>query len=267
MPEKLQKNDSVVIHSSAIVGAGTRLAEDVEIGPYAIVGDQVELGAGCRIGPHAVITGRTRIGVGTRIFQFASVGEEPQDKKFAGEDSELIIGSNNTIREFATINRGTRDGGGVTRLGDDNWLMAYVHIAHDCQVGSHCVFANSTTLAGHVVVGDHVTFAGFAGAHQFCRIGDHAFLGMYGGVGQDVPAYVMVSGRPPRPRGINSEGLKRRGFDADQIRNIREAYKLVYRSGMAQDDALSQLRERIEQQPELESFIISIETGQRGLLR
>jgi len=256
-----------MIHPSAIVGAGAVVGDDVTIGPYAIVGDHVELGSGCSVGPHAVITGTTRIGIGTRIFQFASIGEEPQDKKFAGEDSELVIGSNNTIREFATINRGTRDGGGVTRLGDNNWLMAYVHVAHDCQVGSHCVFANGTTLAGHVVVGDHVTFAGFSGAHQFCRVGDHAFLGMYGGVGQDVPAYVMISGRPPRPRGINSEGLKRRGFGANQIRNIRQAYKLVYRSGLAQDDALNQLRGRLEQQPELERFISSIEAGQRGLLR
>ena len=155
----------------------------------------------------------------------------------------------------------------MTRLGDGNWLMAYVHIAHDCQVGSHCVFANGTTLAGHVVVGDHVTFAGFSGAHQFCRIGDHAFLGMYGGVGQDVPAYVMISGRPPRPRGINSEGLKRRGFDAGQIRNIREAYKLVYVRGLARDDALARLRELMDEQPELEAFVTSIEAGQRGLLR
>jgi len=256
-----------MIHPSAIVGAGARIAEDVEIGPYAIVGDDVELGKGCRVGPHAVITGRTRIGAGTRIFQFASIGEEPQDKKFAGEDSELEIGCDNTIREFVTINRGTADGGGVTRLGDGNWLMAYVHIAHDCQVGSHCVFANGTTLAGHVVVGDHVTFAGFSGAHQFCRIGDHAFLGMYGGVGQDVPAYVMISGRPPRPRGINSEGLKRRGFDSDQIRNIREAYKLVYVRGLAREEALARLRELMGEQPELEAFVTSIEAGQRGLLR
>ncbi|MEX0915487.1 MAG: acyl-ACP--UDP-N-acetylglucosamine O-acyltransferase, partial [Wenzhouxiangellaceae bacterium] len=187
--------------------------------------------------------------------------------KFAGEESDLEIGRNNTIREFVTINRGTCEGGGVTRLGDDNWLMAYVHIAHDCQVGSHCVFANGTTLAGHVVVGHHVTFAGFSGAHQFCRIGDHAFLGMYGGVGQDVPAYVMISGRPPRPRGINSEGLKRRGFDAVQIRNIREAYKLVYLRGTSREEALDQLRERLDDQPELELFIASIEAGQRGLLR
>jgi len=256
-----------MIHPSAIVGTGAVVAGDVTVGPYAVIGDHVELGAGVSIGPHAVVTGRTRIGPGTRIFQFASIGDEPQDKKFAGEDSRLVIGRNNTIREFATINRGTREGGGVTRLGDDNWLMAYVHVAHDCQVGSHCVFANGTTLAGHVVVGDHVTFAGFSGAHQFCRIGDHAFLGMYGGVGQDVPAYVMISGRPPRPRGINSEGLKRRGFDARQIRNIREAYKIVYRRGMAQEEALSQLRGRLDEQPELARFIESIEAGQRGLLR
>jgi len=256
-----------MIHPSAIVGAGASVADDVEIGPYAVIGDQVELSAGCRIGAHTVITGRTRIGARTRIFQFASIGEEPQDKKFAGEDSALVIGCDNTIREFATINRGTRDGGGVTRLGDDNWIMAYVHVAHDCQVGSHCVFANATTLAGHVVVGDHVTFAGFSGAHQFCRIGDHAFLGMYGGVGQDVPAYVMISGRPPRPRGINSEGLKRRGFAAQQIRNIRDAYKMVYKRGMAQDEALGQLRERLADQPELGPFISSIEAGKRGLLR
>ena len=260
-------NESARIHPSAIVGAGAKIADDVEIGPYAIVGDQVELAEGCRVGPHSVITGRTRIGAGTRILQFASIGEEPQDKKYAGEDSELEIGRDNTIREFVTINRGTLDGGGVTRLGDDNWLMAYVHIAHDCQVGSNCVFANGTTLAGHVVVGDHVTFAGFSGAHQFCRIGDHAFLGMYGGVGQDVPAYVMISGRPPRPRGINSEGLKRRGFDADQIRNIREAYKLVYIRGLAREEALARLRERVGEQPELVTFIESIEAGQRGLLR
>jgi len=262
-----KQNDSIMIHPSAIVGAGARIADDVEIGPYAIVGDQVELAEGCRVGPHAVITGRTRIGSGTRIFQFASVGEEPQDKKYAGEESGLEIGRDNTIREFVTINRGTADGGGVTRLGDGNWMMAYAHIAHDCQVGSHCVFANGTTLAGHVVVGDHVTFAGFSGAHQFCRIGDYAFLGMYGGVGQDVPAYVMISGRPPRPRGINSEGLKRRGFDASQIRNIREAYKLVYVRGLARDEALAQLRERLGEQPELEAFVTSIEAGQRGLLR
>jgi UDP-N-acetylglucosamine acyltransferase len=214
-----------------------------------------------------VVTGRTRVGPGTRIFQHASVGEEPQDKKYAGENSALEIGAGNTIREFVTINRGTADGGGTTRLGDDNWLMAYSHVAHDCQVGSHCVLANGTTLAGHVVVGDHVTFAGFSGAHQFCTIGPHAFLGMYGGVGQDVPAFVMVSGRPPRPRGINTEGLKRRGFDSARIRAIREAYRLVYRRGLPLEEALAELRARAADEPVLQTFVDSIEQGQRGLLR
>lgn len=256
-----------MIHPTAIVADGARIADDVEIGPYAVVGADVELAAGCRVGPHAVVTGRTRVGPGTRIFQHASVGEEPQDKKYAGENSALEIGAGNTIREFVTINRGTADGGGTTRLGDDNWLMAYSHIAHDCQVGSHCVLANGTTLAGHVVVGDHVTFAGFSGAHQFCTIGPHAFLGMYGGVGQDVPAFVMVSGRPPRPRGINTEGLKRRGFDSARIRAIREAYRLVYRRGMPLEEALAELRARAADEPVLQTFVDSIEQGQRGLLR
>lgn len=256
-----------MIHPTAIVADGARIADDVEIGPYAVVGADVELAAGCRIGPHAVVTGRTRVGPGTRIFQHASVGEEPQDKKYAGENSALEIGAGNTIREFVTINRGTADGGGTTRLGDDNWLMAYSHVAHDCQVGSHCVLANGTTLAGHVVVGDHVTFAGFSGAHQFCTIGPHAFLGMYGGVGQDVPAFVMVSGRPPRPRGINTKGLKRRGFDSARIRAIREAYRLVYRRGLPLEEALAELRARAAAAPVLQTFVDSIEQGQRGLLR
>lgn len=246
---------------------GARLADDVKVGAYAVIGSHVEIGAGSSIGPHAVITGWTRIGENNRIFQFASIGEEPQDKKFGGEESRLEIGNNNTIREFVTINRGTADGGGVTRLGDDNWLMAYCHIAHDCQVGSHTVFANGATLAGHVVVGDHVIFAGYSGAHQFCRIGDHAFLGMYGGVSQDVPAYVIVSGQPPRPRGINAEGLKRRGFSAAAIRNIREAYKILYLRGMSREDALAMLRERTGDQPELAALIETAEASTRGLLR
>ena len=256
-----------MIHPSAIVGEGARIADDVEIGPYAIVGDDVALAAGCRIGAHAVITGRTRIGSRTRIFQFASIGEEPQDKKYGGEDSALEIGADNTIREYVTINRGTADGGGATRIGDDNWIMAYSHIAHDCRIGSHCVLANGATLAGHVTVGDHVTFAGFSGAHQFCTIGAYAFLGMYGGVGQDVPAYVMISGRPPRPRGINAEGLKRRGFTPEAIRNIREAYRTVYRSGLTREQALTELHARLDGQPELAPFIATIQESQRGLLR
>src|SRR6056297_963805 len=251
------------IHEKALVDPAAEIADDVEIGPFSIIGPKVTIGPGCRIGPHVVLTGRTSLGKNTRIFQFASIGEEPQDKKYAGEDSELVIGRDNTIREYVTINRGTLDGGGVTELGDRNWLMAYSHVAHDCRVGSDCVFANGATLAGHVTVGDFVTFAGFSGAHQFVTIGSHAFLGMYGGVGQDVPAYVMVSGRPPRPRGINAEGLKRRGFDAEAIRAIREAYRL----GRPLEDALAELRGQSAEVPALAEFVASIETGQRGLLR
>lgn len=256
-----------MIHPTAIIEDGARLAADVEVGAYSLIGPQVEIGPGCRIGPHVVLTGRTRIGANNRIFQFASIGEEPQDKKYAGEDAELLIGDGNTIREYVTINRGTADGGGITRLGNNNWIMAYCHIAHDCQVGSNIVMANGATLAGHVIVGDHVIFAGYSGAHQFCRIGDHAFLGMYGGVAQDVPAYVMVSGQPPRPRGINSEGLKRRGFTAEQIRNIREAYRLIYRAGKSREDALSELEQRLPEQPELGIMIQSARASSRGLLR
>lgn len=256
-----------MIHRTAIIEDGARLGENVSVGPYTVIGPQVELGDNCWIGPHVVINGRTTIGSGTRIYQFASIGEAPQDKKYDGEDTAVEIGRDNTIREYVTINRGTTDDLGVTRLGDDNWLMAYSHIAHDCQVGSHTIFANGATLAGHVTVGDWVIFAGYSGAHQFCRIGAHAFLGMYGGVNQDVPAYVMASGQPPRPRGINAEGLKRRGFDAGQIRNIREAYRLVYRKGLPRDEAVAELRQRVDEQPELALMIESIEGSQRGLLR
>jgi len=256
-----------VIHPQAIVEPGAKLADDVEVGPFCVIGSEVEIEAGCRIDSHVVISGRTRIGRDNHIYSFASIGGEPQDKKYGGEDSALEIGVGNTIREYVTINRGTADGGGVTRLGDDNWLMAYCHIAHDCQVGSHNVMANGATLAGHVIVGDHVIFAGYSGAHQFCRIGDHAFLGMYGGVSQDVPAYVMVSDQPPRPRGVNSEGLKRRGFSETQIRNIREAYRTIYRSGLKRDEALDRLRERLPEQPELAPMIDSAAASERGLLR
>lgn len=256
-----------MIHRTAIIEDGARLGEGVAVGAYSLIGPEVEIGDGCWIGPHVVINGRTRIGPNCRIYQFASIGEAPQDKKYAGEDTGVEIGRDNTIREYVTINRGTSDDLGITRLGDDNWLMAYSHVAHDCQVGSHTVFANGATLAGHVTVGDWVIFAGYSGAHQFCQIGAHAFLGMYGGVNQDVPAYVMVSGQPPRPRGINAEGLKRRGFDAGQIRNIREAYRLLYRQGMQRADAIAELRSRVDEQPELALMIESIENSKRGLLR
>ncbi|WP_376695861.1 acyl-ACP--UDP-N-acetylglucosamine O-acyltransferase [Wenzhouxiangella sp. EGI_FJ10305] len=256
-----------MIHRTAIIEDGARLGDNVSVGAYSVIGPEVVIGDNCWIGPHVVINGRTSIDENCRIYQFASVGEAPQDKKYAGEDTAVEIGRDNTIREYVTINRGTADDIGVTRIGDDNWLMAYSHVAHDCQVGSHTVFANGATLAGHVIVGDWVIFAGYSGAHQFCRIGAHAFLGMYGGVNQDVPAYVMVSGQPPRPRGVNAEGLKRRGFDGAQIRNIREAYRLIYRKGLQRDEAVAELRARAAEQPELELMIESIENSQRGLLR
>lgn len=256
-----------MIHDRAIIESEATIGDNVRIGAYSIIGPDVEIGDNCDIGPHVVITGRTRIGAGSRIYQFASIGEAPQDKKYGGEDTSLVIGRDNTIREYVTINRGTEDGGGTTRLGDDNWLMAYCHVAHDCQVGSHTIFANGATLAGHVEVGDWVIFAGFSGAHQFCRIGEHAFLGMYGGVNQDVPAYVMVSGQPPRPRGINAEGLKRRGFGRNQIRNIREAYRTLYRAGLSRDEAIEALQARVEEQPEISPMIDSAVASTRGLLR
>ncbi len=256
-----------MIHPSAIIEPGAQIAPDARIGAFSLIGPEVEIGAGCEIGPHVVITGATRIGANNRIFQFASIGDEPQDKKYAGEASRLEIGDGNTIREYVTINRGTADGGGVTRLGNDNWLMAYCHVAHDCQLGSHIIMANGATLAGHVLVGNHVIFAGYSGAHQFCRIGDHAFLGMYGGVSQDVPAFVMVSGQPPRPRGINGEGLKRRGFSTEQVRHIREAYRTLYRSGLKRDEALEILRGRLPDQPAIGPMIDSAAASERGLLR
>lgn len=256
-----------MIHDRALIESKALIGDNVRIGAYTIIGPDVEIADNCEIGPHVVITGRTRIGAGSRIYQFASIGEAPQDKKYGGEDTSLVIGQDNTIREYVTINRGTEDGGGITRLGDDNWLMAYCHIAHDCQVGSHTVFANGATLAGHVEVGDWVIFAGFSGAHQFCRIGEHAFLGMYGGVNQDVPAYVMVSGQPPRPRGINAEGLKRRGFGRDQIRNIREAYRTLYREGLSRDEAIETLQARVDEQPEIRPMIDLVVASTRGLLR
>lgn len=255
------------VHPTAVVGDDVQLADDVTVGPYAVIGDGVTIGAGSEIGPHVVVRGPTTIGCRNRIFQFASVGEAPQDKKYGGEPTRLEIGDDNTIREFCTINRGTAQDTGVTRIGSDNWIMAYVHIAHDCVLGDHTILSNNVTLAGHVHVGDWAILSGFSGAHQFCRIGPHAFIGMYGAVGQDVPAYVLVAGQPPVPRTINTEGLKRRGFSDEQRRNLRQAYKLVYRNGTPLAEALDELDRRLPEQPELGPFIESIRASERGLLR
>ena len=256
-----------MIHSTALISDSAIIADDVQIGPFAIVGDQVEIGSGTRIDSHTVVNGPCKIGKDNHIYQFASIGDDPQDKKYADEPTRLEIGDRNTIREYCTISRGTVQDEGITSLGDDNWIMAYAHIAHDCRVGNHTIFANGATLAGHVHVGDWAIFAGFSGAHQFCHVGAHAFLGMYAGSSRDVPAYTMITGQPPAPRGINSEGLKRRGFTEEQIRNIKNAYKVVYRQGLKLADAIVELESRIGDQPELKLFVDSLRTSERGLIR
>lgn len=256
-----------MIHSSAIVSEKASIADDVEIGPYSIIGDGVEIGSGTRVDSHVVINGPTVIGRDNHIYQFASVGDDPQDKKYADEPTKLLVGNRNTIREFCTISRGTTQDKGETVIGDDNWIMAYVHIAHDCVIGDKTIMANNATLAGHVHVGDWVIFAGFSGVHQFCHVGAHSFLGMYSGVNRDVPAYTMVAGTPGVPRGINSEGLKRRDFSTDQIRNIKEAYRLVYRKGLKLNVAMDEIAERCETQPELQLFLDSLRSSDRGLIR
>jgi len=258
----------VNIHPSAIVDPGAYLSEGVEIGAFSIIGPNVEIGAHTLVGPHCSVHGPTTIGKDNRILGHAAIGGEAQDKKFAGERSELHIGDRNTIREFVTINRGTGGGGGVTRIGDDNWLLAYVHIAHDCQVGSHCIFSNNATLAGHVEIGDHVILSGFTGVHQFCRIGAHAFIGMGALVNGDIPPFVMVAKDDyARPRGINSEGLKRRGFEPERISAIRRAYRTVYLSGTPLQDARTQLAELAAGNGDVQTFLEFIGQGERGLVR
>ena len=257
-----------MIHGTAIVHPGARLAPDVEVGPYAIIGEHVEIGAGTRVGPHAVITGHTRIGRANRIFQFVSLGEEPQDKKYGGEPTRLEIGDGNTIREFCTFNTGTAQDVGVTRVGDDNWIMAYVHLAHDSQVASHTVLANMVTLAGHVTVSDHVILGGGAMVHQFCRVGVHAFVAGGSIVLRDVPPYVMAGGSTSaEPHGINSEGLKRRGFSPQTIESIRRAYKSLYRSGLGFEQAKQVIAEQAAGTPELQVMADFLASSTRGIVR
>ena len=255
------------IHPTAIVDPAAQLADGVEIGAYSIIGPEVRIGARTWVGPHVVINGHTTIGEDNRIFQFASLGEIPQDKKYAGEPTELIIGDRNTIREFCTFNRGTIQDGGVTRMGSDNWVMAYVHVAHDCQIGDRCILANNATLAGHVELGDWVILGGFTTIHQFCRIGAHAMTAFTAAVAQDVPPYVMAAGNRAEPAGINSEGLKRRGFSQEAIMAIKRAYKAIYRQNLKLDEALVELRQMAQAQPDIQPLIDFIATSERGIIR
>jgi len=261
-------DNAPLIHPTAVIDPSATLAADVRVGAFCLIGADVEIGAGTEIGPHCSIHGPTRIGRNNRFIGHAAIGGEPQDKKYKGERTELVIGDDNVIREFVTINRGTAGGGGITTVGNDNWMLAYTHVAHDCHVGSHCVFSNNTTLAGHVTVGDYVIISGFAGAHQFCRIGAHAFLGMGALTNGDVPPFTMVgSDTLGRPRGINSEGLKRRGFDAERIASIKRAYRTLYVAGLPLAEAKVQLAEQARSSEDVAELLAFIEQAERPLLR
>ena len=239
----------------------------VSVGPYSIIGEFVEIGDNTSVGPHVVISGHTRIGCENRIYQFNSIGEVPQDKKYAGEPTCLEIGNRNTIREFCTFNLGTAQDAGVTRIGDDNWIMAYVHIAHDCQVGNKTIFANNAQLAGHVHVDDWAILGGCTGVHQFCRIGAHTMTAIATVVVQDVPPYVMAAGNSASPYGINAEGLKRRGFSPEALTVLKRAYRTLYKSGLMLEEARAKLEEEVIAHPEIQPILDFLAVSKRGIIR
>ncbi len=255
------------IHPTAIVEPGAKIDESAEIGAYTLVGPKVTLGPDVRIGPHVVLTGRTTIGARTRIFQFASIGEEPQDKKYAGEDTELIIGEDNYIRELCNFSRGTIQGGGKTIIGNNNWIMACVHIAHDCQLGDNIIMANNASLAGHVTVGDWAIMSGYSLIHQFCTVGEHSFTSFASHVNQSIPPYVTVSGEKARAKGVNTEGLRRRGFTPEQIQQVRRAYKVLYRQGLPLDEARQKLAEMAEGSDEIRPLVEFLDTTEKSMIR
>ena len=256
-----------MIDSRSIIDPTAKIAENVEISPYSIIGPGVEIGAGTFIGPHVVISSNTKIGRDNKIHAFVALGGDPQHTHYKGESTYLEIGDNNIIREFCTLNRGTAQGGGITHLGSRNYLMAYAHVAHDCTVGNDVILANNASLAGHVIVEDFVVFGAFCAAHQFVKIGAHSFLGRTTKVGQDIPPYVLVSGVPGGPIGINAIGLKRRGFSEKSIRCLRRAYVIVYRRGLRLQDALEELSNMVDECPEMQSFIEALKYSKRGVAR
>lgn len=256
-----------MIHPTAIIHPGAKLGADVRIGPYSVIDEHVEIGDGTSVGPHCVITGRTRIGRENRIFSFASIGEIPQDKKYAGEPTSLEIGDRNTIREYCNFNIGTAQDVGVTRIGNDNWFMASVHIGHDCQVGNQTIMANNVTLGGHVIVGDWAILGGMAAVHQFVNIGAHCMAGGGSIITQDVPPFVMCSGNPVAPHGINSEGLRRRGYSSDDIMVIKRAYKVMYRQNLPLEQARTTLAEWAVETPALQTLLDFFAVATRGIIR
>jgi UDP-N-acetylglucosamine acyltransferase len=257
-----------LIDPDARIDPDALIADGVTIGPGTIVGADVEIGAGTWIGPHVVIKGPTKIGKDNKIYQFSSVGDDPQDKKFHGEsDSRLVIGDGNTVREFTTLNRGTENGGGLTSIGNDNWIMAYVHIAHDCHIANSTIMANNASLAGHVSIGDYAMLGGFTLVHQFCHIGPHAITRFSTGTTKDIPPYVTAAGNPAKPKGLNKEGLKRRGFDKETIEALRQAYKVIYRKGLVVADVIEKLEEMSEKHSEIKPMIAFINNSSRGIIR
>ncbi len=256
-----------MIHNTAIIHPTARIADNVEIGPWTVVGENVEIGEGTWIGSHVVIKALTKIGKDNKIYQFASIGEEPQDKKFQGEKTYLEIGDRNVIREFCTFNRGTAQDKSVTRIGNDNLFMAYVHIAHDCVVGNNTIFANNASLAGHVTVEDFVVMSGFSGASQSCRVGAHSFASMGSMIDKDVPPFVKVSGYYAKPFGLNTVGMRRRGFSAETMLCLRRAYKIIYRKGFTVKEAMAALTEMLVKCPEIQLFIDFLSASERGIVR
>jgi UDP-N-acetylglucosamine acyltransferase len=256
-----------LIDSRAAIDPRAQIDEGVSIGPFAVIGPDVQIGRGSRIGPHVVIKGPTVIGEENEIFQFASVGEDPQDKKYAGEETRLEIGNRNVIREFTTINRGTTQDAVATRIGSDNLLMAYTHVAHDCQIGDHVIMANAASLGGHVKVDDWAILGGFTIAHQFCHIGAHSFCAMGSVVGKDIPPYVTVGGHPAKPHGINSEGLRRRGFSSETVTLIKRGFKMIYKQQLKVDEAIEALRKLTDECPEAGLYVDFLEKAERGIVR
>lgn len=256
-----------MIHPTAIIDPKAELASDVEVGPYTVIGADVRIGSGTRIGAHVVIQGPTTIGANNQIFQFCSLGEAPQDKKYKGEPTTLEIGDGNTIREFCTFNRGTVQDAGATRLGNDNWVMAYVHIAHDCQIGNHTIFANNSSLAGHVDVHDYAILGGFTLVHQFCKIGAHVITAVGSVVFKDIPPYVTAAGYDAKPHGINTEGLKRRGFTPEAMLRLKRAYKTLYKSSLTLQEAKLQLAEQRKECTEIGLLQDFLEISTRGIIR